>query len=100
MGKYGKAGQATDDNIIGRMRIACRIRGKNRDTEYVILVAFLLQQILREHATVFRYTYIACLVCSRDEIGHKPKTAESDCVIVAALHTPFQFVSSQHLPCL
>jgi hypothetical protein len=86
--KYGKAGQATDNNIIERMCIACRITGKNRDTEYVILGAFPRQQILREHSTVFRYTYIACLVCTRDEIGHKPKTAESDCVIITALHTP------------
>jgi len=98
--KYIKAGQATDDNIIGRMRIACRITGKNRDTEYVILVDFPRQQIFREHVTVLRYRYTACLVCIRDGIGHKPKTAESDRVIVTALHTPVQFVSSQHLPCV
>jgi hypothetical protein len=98
--EYGKAGQATDDNIIGRVRIACRITGKKRDAEYVILVDFPRQQIFREHATLFRYTYIARLVCTRDEIGHKPKTAESDCVIVTAVRTPVQFVSSQHLPCV
>jgi len=68
--KYVKAGQATDDNIIGRMRIACRITGKNRDTEYAILVDFPRQQIFWEHATVFRYRYIACLVCTGDGIGH------------------------------
>ena len=67
MEKYGKAGQATDDNIIGRKRIACRISGKNRATEYVIRVAFPRQQMFREHATVFRYTYIACLVWTRGD---------------------------------
>jgi hypothetical protein len=31
-------------------------------SEYVILIAFLLQQWLRERATMLRYTYIAYLV--------------------------------------
>jgi hypothetical protein len=41
MEKYGTAGQATDDNIIRRMRFSCRIT-KASDTlpEYVILIAF------------------------------------------------------------
>jgi len=48
---------------IQRMRIACWIT-KATDThlEYVIVIAFPLQQWLRERAPVFRYTYIACLV--------------------------------------
>jgi len=45
--KYGKAEQATDDNIIGRMGIACQITDKKRDTEYVMLVDFPQQQISR-----------------------------------------------------
>jgi hypothetical protein len=36
--KYGTAGQATDNNIIWRMRIACRItKGRYTHSEYVIL---------------------------------------------------------------
>jgi hypothetical protein len=33
-------------------------------SEYVILIAFPLQQLLRERAPVLRHTYIACLVQS------------------------------------
>ena len=44
MEKYGRDGQATDDNIIKRMRISCRMT-KATDThpECVILTAFPLQ---------------------------------------------------------
>jgi hypothetical protein len=45
--KYGRARQATDENIIRRMRIASR-KTKSTDThsEYVILIAFERQQML------------------------------------------------------
>jgi hypothetical protein len=61
--KYGTARQATDDNIIRRMRFAFWIT-KATDTHlgYVILVAFLRQQWSRERASMLRYTYIAPLV--------------------------------------
>jgi hypothetical protein len=51
--KYGTAGQATDDNIIRRMRFACWIT-KATDTysEYVTLIAFPRQQWLSERASV------------------------------------------------
>jgi hypothetical protein len=74
--KYGRAGQATDDNI-RRMRIAWWII-KVMDTrpEYVILIAFPQQQWYRERASMLRYTYTACLVfllllptCCRLEIS-------------------------------
>jgi hypothetical protein len=56
--KYCTARQATDDNIIRRMRFACWItKATDTHSEYVILIAFQRQQWLRE-----RYTYIACLV--------------------------------------
>jgi hypothetical protein len=32
------------------------------DTQYVILIAFLRQQYLHEHALVLHFTYIACIV--------------------------------------
>ena len=61
--KYCTAQRATDANIMRRMRFACRIT-KLTDThsEYVMLIAFPLQQWLHEHTSVFRYMYIACLV--------------------------------------
>ena len=67
MDKYGRVRQATDDNTIWRMRIACWItKATNVLSEYVIFFfAFPLQQWLRERASVLRYTYIACLaVCT------------------------------------
>jgi hypothetical protein len=61
--KYGTARQATDDNIIRRMRFACWIaKATDTHSQYVILIAFTRQQWLRERALMLRYTYIACLV--------------------------------------
>ena len=49
--------------IIRRMRLACWItKVTNTHSEYVILIAFLLHQFLHECASLFCYTYIACLV--------------------------------------
>jgi len=49
--KYDEARQATDDNIICRMRIACWIlKATNTYSEYVIIV-FPLQQWLNERAS-------------------------------------------------
>jgi hypothetical protein len=61
--KYGRSRQATDDNIIQRMRFACWItKATDTHSEYVILIA--LQQWSLERAPVLRYTYIAILVYS------------------------------------
>jgi hypothetical protein len=61
--KYGRAVQATDDNKIWRMRFACWItKATGTHSEYVILVAFPLQQWLPERGAVLRYAYIACFV--------------------------------------
>ena len=61
MEKHGTASQATDDNITRRMGIVAWLpKATNTHSEYVILVAFLLQQWL--WASLLRYTYIACLV--------------------------------------
>jgi hypothetical protein len=48
--KYGTTRQATD------MR-----------SEHVILIAFSWQYWLRERASTLRYTYIACLVFSKEQ---------------------------------
>ena len=48
---------------IWRMRIAWWVpKATNTHSEYVILIAFPLQQWLKERALGFRYTYIACIV--------------------------------------
>jgi hypothetical protein len=59
--KYGKARQATDDNIIRRMRFACSVtKATHTHSEYITLIAFPRQQWLRERASVVRYAYITC----------------------------------------
>jgi hypothetical protein len=46
-----------------RMRNACWIpKATNTQTEYVILIAFPMQQWLHERASVLRYTHIARLI--------------------------------------
>jgi len=48
---------------IWRMRMACWItKAINTQSEYVINIAFPLQQWLNERVPVLRYTYIVCLV--------------------------------------
>jgi len=49
------ARQSTDDNIIRRMRFACWVsKATNTHLQYVILIAFALQQRLHERASVSR----------------------------------------------
>jgi len=48
---------------IWRMRIACWIpKATDTHSEYVIIIAFPLQQYLHERASMERYTHIACFV--------------------------------------
>jgi hypothetical protein len=48
--------------VIWRMRIACwKPKARNMASEYVIRIAFPLQQQLHERATILLYMYIACL---------------------------------------
>ena len=43
--KLGRVRQVTDDNIIRRMRFVCWVpKATNTHSEYVILIAFQLQQ--------------------------------------------------------
>jgi hypothetical protein len=49
--------------LIWRMRIARRIpKATNTFSEYVIFIAFQLQQCLHERVSLLRYVYIAGLV--------------------------------------
>jgi len=61
VGKYCRAGQATDDN----MAHTHRVLDTNTHSEYIIVIAFPLQQWLHERASILRYTYIACLVLAK-----------------------------------
>jgi len=48
---------------IWRMRIACRIpKATNADSDYVIIIAFLLQQWLHECTSMSHSRYIVCFV--------------------------------------
>jgi hypothetical protein len=61
--KYGKAGQATDDNIIRRMRFVGWItKATDTHSEYVILITFPGQQWLRERAGMLLYKSIAFFI--------------------------------------
>ena len=61
--KYGTAGQATDDNILRRVRIACWIsKVIITHSEYVILIAFPQQPSLRKRVSMSRL-YVHCLSC-------------------------------------
>jgi hypothetical protein len=56
MEKCGGAREATDGNIIRRMRFACWItESTDTHSEYVRLLAFILQQWLRERSSVLLY---------------------------------------------
>jgi hypothetical protein len=56
--KYGRAEEATDDNIIRCMLFACWItKATDTHSEYEMLIALPLQIWLRERASILRYTY-------------------------------------------
>jgi hypothetical protein len=60
--KYGKARQATDDNITRRMRFTCWItKATDTHSEYVIPIAFPQQLVTRTRLNVT--LYVRCLSC-------------------------------------
>jgi hypothetical protein len=66
--KYIRAAQATDDNMA---HAHCMLDTKGygrRLSEYVILVAFSLQHLFHERASLSRYAHIACLVTEYTEL--------------------------------
>jgi len=55
--------KATDDNVVRRMHFACCIHtATETHSEYLILIAFPLQQWLDESAKTILYTYIVRIV--------------------------------------
>ena len=61
--KYGRAEQATENNRIRCMRIACCLpKATNTHSECIILIDFPQQKWLPERASILRCTYISCHV--------------------------------------
>ena len=91
--KYCRAGQATGDTTIWRMRIACWIsKATNTHSDYVTLIVFPLPQ-LHERAWMLRYTYIDCIVTNSapkcvSEFVHNLSTASP------ALTSFYSFIQS------
>jgi hypothetical protein len=55
--------QATDDHIIRLMRIACCVsKATDKHSQYVIFIAFALQQCFHERALILPNAYIAYIV--------------------------------------
>jgi hypothetical protein len=61
--RYGRAREATDDNLIGRMRIVRLITtATNTHLKYVILIIFPRQQWLSERSSMLVYSTLSCLM--------------------------------------
>ena len=66
MEKYCRAVQATTNNM--RMRIERWVpKATDTHSEYVIFIAFPLQQCSHKRASMLPYTYIGCLVIHKIE---------------------------------
>ena len=74
MEKYDTARQVTEDNIIRRMRTACRIT-KTTETQYVIIFACPLQHCLHQRASLLGYTHIACVFKHNNDLIKSQDTA-------------------------
>jgi hypothetical protein len=99
---YGTARQATDDNIIWRMRIACWItEATDTHSEYVILIAFPWHQVLRESASMLRYTYtyITCLVYLETKINCWDRNQDHPvCHCACKLQVACRILTNQYFP--
>jgi hypothetical protein len=75
--EYSTARQMADDIIIWRMRIACWIlKATNIHSEYVILIAFPLQELLYERALMLRYMFIAHI------LHYNPRHVSSNTMLI------------------
>jgi hypothetical protein len=90
--KFVRAGQATDDITIRRMRVACWIT-KATDThlEYVTLIALPQQQWLREGVSILRCTYNASFVGTEAYINTLNAKLNPICHLLALLGTQHIF---------
>jgi len=63
VGKCVSARQVTGDNIRELMSFVCRItKATDTHSAFLMLVTFSRQYLLRERASLLRYTFIACLI--------------------------------------
>jgi hypothetical protein len=61
--EYGRAKQATDDNVMWRMRSACGItKAADIHSEDLIVIAVPLPEWLHERTSILRYIFDICLV--------------------------------------
>ena len=91
MGKYGRVRQATDDNIIRRVRVARSItEATDAHSEYVILIAFPLHQWLSETCPSVASRYIAYLVvfyaCDKIQFVGLARKTVSPNILLLYLH--------------
>jgi hypothetical protein len=85
---YGRTGQATDDNIIGLMRIACWVTtATDTHSEYVMLIAFPRQQWLHDPLTRHKQSSTVY-----------PPTRSFSVVVRSTLRQGFLNAKSQELP--
>jgi hypothetical protein len=64
---HSRARQATDDNILRRMRFACWItKATNTNSENIKSIAFPVQEWLGEGASVLRYSALPVCYCCFD----------------------------------
>jgi hypothetical protein len=69
--KYGRAVQATDGNIMRPMCFECWItEATGTHTEYVIIIAFPVQERLRDRTLVIRYTSFPVLLLNENVRFH------------------------------
>ena len=57
-----RVGQLADGNMAHAHCMLGNLGCRHKHTEYVIFIAFLLQQWLHERASLLRYTCIACFI--------------------------------------
>jgi hypothetical protein len=78
--KYGRAGQATDDSIIRRMRSACWItKATETHSEYAILIAFPRKNGYANASLTLYLHCLSCLNCLSVKL-HKLELRESGSV--------------------
>jgi len=68
VGTYCTAGQATDENVIWRMRFECRItKATNTHSEYAILMDFSTA-VMVTHDLASTLRYIKCVTLANDQL--------------------------------
>jgi hypothetical protein len=97
MEKHGRARPATDDNMIRRMRIACRItKATDPHSEYEILIAFPRPQWLHERTSILRLC-LHCVSCNVI-VPSTQKPSKYSSFRISSRKFSVRFYSSQYVP--